>query len=69
MAKGYWVCSDPDDKRLTVALQGRDQNETTVEVPIIRERPLTLSLNSQKIVTLNTIGDHPDLLAIGYLLN
>ena len=69
MAKGYWVRSDPDDKRLTVALQGRDHNETTVEVPIIRERPLTLSLNSQKIVTLNTIGDHPDLLAIGYLLN
>ncbi len=33
------------------------------------ERPLTLYLNAQEIVTMMTIGDHPDLLAIGYLLN
>nr|MDJ0972670.1 formate dehydrogenase accessory sulfurtransferase FdhD [Kiloniellales bacterium] len=33
------------------------------------ERPLTLFLNGQEIVTMMTIGDHPDLLAVGYLLN
>ena len=33
------------------------------------ERPLTIFLNSQEIVTAMTIGDHPDYLAIGYLLN
>ena len=33
------------------------------------ERPLTLYLNRQEIVTMMTIGDHPDYLAVGYLLN
>jgi FdhD protein len=33
------------------------------------ERPLTLYLNGQEIVTMMTIGDHPDHLAVGYLLN
>jgi len=33
------------------------------------ERPLTLYLNGQEIVTMMTIGDHPNYLAVGYLLN
>jgi len=33
------------------------------------ERPLTLFLNGREIVTMMTIGDHPDYLAVGYLLN
>ena len=33
------------------------------------ERALTIFLNSQEIVTAMTIGDYPDYLAIGYLLN
>ncbi len=33
------------------------------------ERPLTIFLNGQEIVTAMTIGDHPDWLAAGYLLN
>lgn len=33
------------------------------------ERPLTLFLNSREIVTMMTICDHPDYLAVGYLLN
>jgi FdhD protein len=33
------------------------------------ERALTLYLNSREIVTMMTIGDHPEELAIGYLLN
>ena len=36
---------------------------------IIQERPLTVFLNSQEIVTLMTINDFPEYLAIGYLLN
>lgn len=31
------------------------------------ERPLTLLLNAREIVTIMTIGDHPDLLAAGFL--
>jgi len=35
----------------------------------VMERPLTLFLNRREIVTMMTIGDHPDYLAVGYLLN
>jgi FdhD protein len=33
------------------------------------ERPLTLFLNGQEIVTMMTIGDYPEYLAVGYLIN
>ena len=33
------------------------------------ERALTIFLNSQEIVTAMTIGDYPEYLAVGYLLN
>ncbi len=33
------------------------------------ERPLTLFLNGREIVTMMTVGDYPDCLAVGYLLN
>ncbi len=36
---------------------------------MVNEQPLTLFLNRQEIVTMMTIGDHPDLLAAGYLFN
>jgi FdhD protein len=36
---------------------------------VVQERPLTLFLNAREIVTLMTIGDHPQWLAVGYLLN
>ncbi|HEX7076034.1 MAG TPA: formate dehydrogenase accessory sulfurtransferase FdhD, partial [Hyphomicrobiaceae bacterium] len=36
---------------------------------VVTERPLTLFLNAREIVTMMTIGDRPDLLAVGYLLN
>jgi FdhD protein len=36
---------------------------------VVYERPLTLFLNAQEIVTMMTIGDFPDYLAVGYLLN
>ena len=63
------VLPDPDDPRLTVAVDGIDENGTPVTASVVMERPLTLFLNGQEIVTLLTIGDHPEELALGYLLN
>jgi FdhD protein len=60
---------DPDDPRLTQPVVGIDQEGREVEAAIIYERPLTLFLNGQEIVTMMTIGDHPEYLALGYLLN
>ena len=60
---------DPADPRLTRRVEGIDQAGERVEASIVHERPLTLFLNDQEIVTVMTIGDYPEYLAIGYLLN
>src|SRR6201998_2914076 len=67
--KEFTVRPDPDDPRLTHRVIGVDQDGKEVETAVVVERPLTLFLNGQEIVTMMTVGDHPDCLAIGYLLN
>ena len=59
----------PDDPRLYETVSGLDHEGKRVETAVVQERPLTLFLNAREIVTMMTIGDHPDLLAVGYLLN
>ncbi len=59
----------PTAQGLTRALQGIDQNGATLDLSVVEERPLTIFLNAQEIVTAMTIGDYPDLLAVGYLRN
>jgi FdhD protein len=65
----YLVRPEPDDPRLTVAVDGIDQSGAAVRTRVAVERALTLYLNAQEIVTMMTIGDHPEYLALGYLLN
>ncbi len=60
---------DPADPKLTERVAGLDQDGREVETAVVVERPLTLFLNGQEIVTMMTIGDYPDYLAVGYLLN
>ncbi|MEC9367927.1 MAG: formate dehydrogenase accessory sulfurtransferase FdhD, partial [Pseudomonadota bacterium] len=67
--KEFSVSPDPENPRLSVSVTGRDQDGQVIETSVVTERPLTLFLNAQEIVTMMTIGDHPDLLAVGYLLN
>jgi FdhD protein len=66
---GFIIKPDPADARLTRRVAGRDQDGKAIETDVVVERPLTLFLNGQEIVTMMTIGDHPDCLAVGYLLN
>ncbi len=65
----FIIRPDPDNARLSVDIDGIDHNGADVKTSVITERPLTLFLNSQEIVTMMTIGDFPDLLAVGYLVN
>jgi FdhD protein len=65
----FAVRPDPDDPRLTCRVAGIDQEGNAIETSVVTERPLTLFLNGREIVTMMTIGDHPDYLAVGYLLN
>ena len=67
--KEFEIRPDPDDPRLSVSVPGIDQDGQRVETAVVTERPLTLYLNGQEIVTMMTIGDRPELLAVGYLLN
>lgn len=65
----FAIVPDPDDERLSRAVTGIDQTGQEIETHVVQERPLTIYLNAQEIVTSMTIGDHPDWLAVGYLLN
>ncbi len=60
---------DPTNSRLTRAVTGIDHNGDKQEIRVVEERPLTIYLNAQEIVTAMTIGDFPEYLAVGYLRN
>jgi FdhD protein len=63
------VMPDPTDPRLTERVRGIDQAGAPIEINVPVERALTLYLNAQEIVTMMTINDYPEYLALGYLLN
>src|SRR5215831_8222758 len=65
----FTVRPQPDDPRLTRTVSGIDHEGQPIGATVVMERPLTLFLNGREIVTMMTIGDHPDYLAVGYLLN
>ena len=65
----YLIAPNPREKRLTRAVTGQDHNGTLQEISVVEERPLTIYLNKQEIVTAMTIGDYPEFLAVGYLRN
>jgi len=63
------ILPDPANPRLTRRVSGRDHTGAHVELSVVEERPLTIYLNSQEIVTAMTIGDYPEYLAVGFLRN
>lgn len=71
MSKTYEfiISPNPDDERLSKIISGIDHKGDAIDTRVVHERALTLFLNSQEVVTMMTIGDHPKLLAIGYLVN
>lgn len=65
----FIIKPDIDRKDLSASVEGINEAGLPVETSVVTERALTLYLNAQEVVTMMTIGDHPDLLAIGFLLN
>jgi len=63
------IMPDPKDPRLTELVSGVDHTGGEVQIRVPVERALTLYLNAQEIVTMMTINDYPEYLALGYLLN
>jgi FdhD protein len=68
-AREWLVAPDPDDPALTRTVAGVDHTGAAITTRVPVERPLTLFLNGQEIVTMMTIGDRPECLAVGFLLN
>ncbi len=60
---------DLSNPRLTRGIRGVDHEGKTSEIKVVEERPLTIFLNAQEIVTVMTIGDYPEYLALGFLMN
>ncbi len=46
-----------------------DEKGQPREIELVLERPLTIYVDKQEIVTLMTMGGHPELLTLGYLKN
>src|SRR5581483_11903741 len=69
LLSSYIIRPDPLDPRLSQEIEAIDHSGTKIKTRVVVERPLTLYLNAQEIVTMMTIGDHPEYLALGYLLN
>ncbi len=65
----YLIAPDPEAPALSRMVVGVDQTGAEVSQPVVEERPLTIFLNGQEIVTAMTIGDYPEYLAVGFLAN
>ena len=63
------LAPDPGNQKLTRRIEGIDHDRAAVTTSVTVERPLTLFLNSREIVTMMTISDYPEYLAVGYLVN
>ena len=68
-AKPCLIAPNPQEKGLTRQVAGLDQLGAEVALNVVEERPLTIWLNGQEIVTAMTIGDYPEYLAQGFLSN
>jgi FdhD protein len=54
---------------LTFEVETINERGEAQQTPIAGEAPLTLYIDKREIVTLMTLGQHPEALAIGYLRN
>jgi FdhD protein len=66
---GYIIAPDLARAGLTRRVIGIDHTGAEVMQDVVEERPLTIYLNRQEIVTAMTIGDYPEYLALGFLRN
>lgn len=67
--KNFIIGPSPDNPQLSTQIEGIDESGNPINVNVVTERPLTIFLNSQEVVTAMTIGEQPELLALGYLAN
>jgi FdhD protein len=54
---------------LTVEVESINEHGEAESTPIAGEHPLTIYIDKREIVTLMTLGQHPEALVLGYLRN
>ena len=67
--KEFYISPDLKNDDLTESIECLNESGENIKLPVVKEIPLTIYLNKQEIVTAMTLGDMPDLSAVGYLLN
>ena len=65
----FYISPNLANDKLTESIECLNESGENIKLPVVKEIPLTIYLNKQEIVTAMTLGDMPDLLAVGYLLN
>ena len=63
------IAPDPHAAGLTTSLQGVDASGQPIDLPVVTEKPLTIYLNRQEIVTAMTLWDRPQQMDVGFLYN
>ena len=63
------ILPDPSDPSLSSEVRALDEMGRATTTRVVTERALTIFLDGREVVSAMTIGDHPDLLAVGYLRN
>ena len=67
--KEFIIKPDLNNSYLTEEITSYDENGKETKLPVVKEIALTIFLNKEEIVTVMTLGDMPELLALGYLVN
>ena len=65
----FLIQPNPDRPGLSQPVEGVNETGMSVTLPVVTEKPITLFLNQQEIVTSMTLGDWVPELAVGYFLN
>ena len=69
MIKNLSIKPNINDLRLIKEVEGLDESGKYFKQNVVMERPLTIFLNRQEVVTSMTVGDHPEWMAVGFLIN
>lgn len=69
MNKSFSVKPNINDQTLIKKVEGINESGLPHSQNVVMERPLTIFLNKQEIITSMTVGDHPEWMAVGFLVN
>ncbi|MBH87651.1 MAG: formate dehydrogenase family accessory protein FdhD [Pelagibacterales bacterium] len=69
MNNSFSIKPNINDQSLVKKVKGKDHLGNDYSQNVVMERPLTIFLNKQEVVTSMTVGDHPEWMAVGFLVN